>query len=75
MMSLKSIQILQIIISVLLMLAILLQGRGAGLGGVFGGSGAVYRTKRGAEKTLFWASIILAACFIGLGIVSVILYQ
>lgn len=74
-MSLKLIQITQIIVSVVLMLAILLQSRGAGLGGVFGGSGAVYRTKRGAEKILFITTIVAAVLFIGLGIVGLLIYQ
>lgn len=58
------IKIVQIIVAVLLMVAILMQNRGAGLGGVFGGSGGVYLTKRGVEKKLFMATIILAAIFI-----------
>jgi len=58
------IKIMQIVIAVLLMVAILLQNRGAGLGGVFGGSGGVYLTKRGIEKKLFIATIVLATLFI-----------
>lgn len=58
------IKISQIIVSLLLVLAILLQNRGAGLGGVFGGSGGVYLTKRGVEKKLFIATIVLAVIFI-----------
>ncbi len=58
------IKVIQIIIAVLLMLAILMQNRGAGLGGVFGGGGGVYLTKRGLEKKLFIATIVLAAIFI-----------
>ncbi len=54
----------QIVIAVLLMLAILLQNRGTGLGGVFGGGGGVYLTKRGLEKKLFIATIVLAVIFI-----------
>lgn len=46
-------------------LAILLQAKGAGLGAVFGGEGNVYRTKRGAEKVLFIATIVLAIIFAG----------
>jgi len=46
------------------MIAILLQSRGAGLGNVFGGSGGVYLTKRGLEKKLFIATIVLAALFL-----------
>jgi preprotein translocase subunit SecG len=58
------IKIAQIVVSVLLMIAILLQSRGAGLGNVFGGSGGVYLTKRGLEKKLFIATIVLAALFL-----------
>lgn len=57
-------KITQVIIAVLLMVAILMQNRGAGLGGVFGGTGGVYLTKRGLEKKLFIATIVLAVIFI-----------
>ncbi|MFA5000082.1 MAG: preprotein translocase subunit SecG [Patescibacteria group bacterium] len=57
-------KIAQVIIAVLLMVAILLQNRGAGLGGVFGGGGGgVYLTKRGLEKKLFVATIVLSIIF------------
>lgn len=62
---LKILQILQIITAVMLVTAILLQAKGAALGMTFGGSGNVFRTKRGAEKILFWATIVLAAIFFG----------
>ncbi len=55
----------QIVVAILLMIAILMQSKGAGLGGAFGGTGGgVYLTKRGLEKKLFIATIILAAIFI-----------
>lgn len=57
------IKIAQIVIAVLLMVAILLQNRGAGLGSVFGGGGGVYLTKRGLEKKLYIATIVLAIIF------------
>jgi preprotein translocase subunit SecG len=57
------IQILQIVVAILLMLSILLQNRGAGLGASFGGGGEIYRTKRGAEKFLFRSTIALIAIF------------
>lgn len=62
------IKITQIIVAVLLMLAILMQNRGAGLSGAFGGTGGVYLTKRGLEKKLFIATIVLAAIFIFLSL-------
>lgn len=59
------IKIVQIVVSILLMIAILMQNKGAGLGGVFGGTGGgVYLTKRGLEKKLFIATIVLAVIFI-----------
>lgn len=58
------IKIAQIVVAIALMVAILMQNRGAGLGGVFGGSGGVYLTKRGLEKKLFMATIVLAAIFL-----------
>ena len=57
------ISIVQIIVSVLLIIGILMQQRGGGLSTVFGGSGSVYRTRRGVEKVIFIATIILAALF------------
>lgn len=61
--------IIQLILAVALIVVILLQNRGAGLSGVFGGSGGgVYRTKRGLEKILFYATIIFAILFLGISI-------
>ena len=65
--------IIQIIISVLLVTAILLQQRGTGLSASFGGEGNVYRTKRGFEKILFYGTIILAAAFFLSAIVNVLI--
>ena len=59
-----ALNILQVCLSVLLMASILLQQRGASLGAGFGGEGAVYHTKRGAEKLLFWMTIVLAVLFV-----------
>lgn len=69
----KIIPIAQIVISVLLVLAILLQSRGAGLGSAFGGDSAVYTTRRGPEKFLYWLTIILSFIFVGLAVFSLIL--
>ncbi len=61
----------QIIVSVSLILAILLQVRGGGLGGIFGQGDSVFRTKRGVEKTLFQFTIVLVVLFIILAIVAI----
>ncbi|OGF64762.1 preprotein translocase subunit SecG [Candidatus Giovannonibacteria bacterium RIFCSPHIGHO2_01_FULL_45_24] len=53
----------QIMISALLVAAILLQQKGVGLGSAFGGSGQIYRSKRGLEKGLFIATIVLGVLF------------
>ena len=58
----------QIGVAVLLGTAILLQQKGQGLSGAFGGEGGFYRTKRGLEKTLLIATVVLAVLFVGTGI-------
>jgi preprotein translocase subunit SecG len=55
--------VLQIIITVLLSAAILLQAQGTGLGASWGGGGETYHTRRGLEKVLFYATIVLAVAF------------
>ncbi len=57
--------VIQIILAVLLGAAILLQARGSGVGLAFGGDGNVYRTRRGVEKKLHGATIVLAILFFG----------
>lgn len=69
------VQIAQLVISAILIIAILLQNRGTGLGGIFGGEGNVYRTKRGVEKGLFVSTIILAALFVGLSLWNLFVQQ
>ena len=66
------ISIIQIILGVLLILVILLQQKGSGLGTAFGGDFAFYRTKRGAEKMLFILTIVLSASFILLSILGLL---
>jgi len=67
------IKIAQVVVSILLIIAILLQNRGAGLGSAFGGSGGVYLTKRGLEKKLFIATIVLAVLFFATSLLGIIL--
>jgi preprotein translocase subunit SecG len=61
-----------IIISLGLILAILFQVKGGGLGGIFGQADTVYRTRRGVEKNLFQLTIVLAVLFIIISIVALI---
>lgn len=51
--------------SALMIISILLQQRGASLGAGFGGSGELYTTRRGIDKNLFDATIVLAVLFVG----------
>lgn len=70
---LKIINIAEIIIAVLLTVSILLQNRGAGLSGTFGGDFGGYYSKRGFEKFLVRFSIVLAILFIGLAIANLLI--
>ena len=63
--------IAQLVVSIALVLIILFQVRGGGLGGIFGQPDTVYRTKRGVEKTLFQFTIALAVLFVVLSLISV----
>ncbi len=65
--------IAQIVLAVTLILIILLQVRGGGLGGIFGQADTVYRTRRGLEKTMFQLTIVLAVIFITVALVSLVL--
>lgn len=57
-------QIVTIGSALLMILAILLQQRGASLGAGFGSSGELYTTRRGLDKNLFEVSIVLAVVFV-----------
>lgn len=63
--------IAHIVVSVLLVGAILLQRRSGGLSPTFGGEGGFYRTRRGLERGLFFATIVLAILFVGLAILNI----
>ncbi len=62
-----------IITSIALVASVILQSKGAGLGGLTGGdSGGVFSARRGVEKTLFRITIGLSLVFFGLAIATVI---
>ena len=62
-----------IITSIALIASVILQSKGAGLGGLTGGdSGGVFSARRGIEKTLFRITIGLSVLFFGLAIATVI---
>ena len=54
----------QIVVSIALIAAILMQARGVGLSSTFGGDSAVYRSRRGVEKRLWQFTIVLSALFV-----------
>jgi preprotein translocase subunit SecG len=54
----------QIIVGIALIAAILLQARGTGLSGTFGGDSAVYRSRRGVERRLWQFTIVLTVMFV-----------
>jgi len=67
------ISVFQIIVCVLLAVVILLQQRGSGVGGAFGGAGASYFTRRGLEKILFIATVVLGILFVASTIASLLI--
>ncbi|MBI3671202.1 preprotein translocase subunit SecG [Candidatus Azambacteria bacterium] len=66
-----------ITISVLLVVSVLLQQKNAGAGSMMGGSGGsenIYQTRRGADKFLFIATIILAVLFLGVAFARLVIW-
>ncbi len=71
----KHIVVFQVVVAILLILSILLQSRGTGLGAGFGGDGGSYYSKRGFEKFLLWSSVGLTILFIVLSGINVFVVQ
>lgn len=72
----ESIPYIQIILSILLIGGILLQQSEAGLGGAFGGGDGFssgHHTRRGTEKTIFIATIVIAIIFVATSISLLVL--
>lgn len=67
--------LVQIVLGIAIIVIVLLQSKDAGMSNMFGGGGdmGVYRTRRGVEKTLFNATIILGSIFMLLSLLTVIL--
>lgn len=68
-----TLNIIQIIVSIFLIAAILLQQKGVGLGAAFGGSSNIYSTKRGVDKILFRITIVLAVLFFATAIANLLI--
>lgn len=64
--------IIQIVIALLLVVTVILQNRGTDAGIAFGGGTESYRSKRGLEKFLFYATIVLAVLFAANSILSLV---
>jgi len=68
-----SVNIAQIIFSVLLIIVILLQQKGSGIGSAFGGaSGSIVSSRRGVDKILFNATIVLAVLFFLIAVLNLL---
>jgi preprotein translocase subunit SecG len=63
--------IAQVLVAIALIIVVMMQVKGGGLGGIFGQSDGVYRTRRGVEKSLFQITIVLAVLFVVLSILVV----
>lgn len=71
----KTAQILQfvnIIVMVLLIIVVALQNKSSGLGTAFGGAGNIVQTRRGFDKWLFYATLILGVLFAGITVAQVL---
>ena len=64
--------IAQMILAIALIASILLQQRGTGLGGAFGGEVTAYRSRRGIERTLFRLTIVLAVLFVSFSLLNLL---
>lgn len=64
--------IIQLVIAGFLVLVILLQQKGAGLGSAFGGTGSVYTSRRGVDRILFNITIVFSLVFFALALINLI---
>jgi len=65
-------RVVQLLICSGLVVVIILQARSGGLGSIFGGDSSLYRTRRGLEKTLFQATILLGVLFLFFALLNVL---
>jgi len=63
----------QLAVSIILIVLIAIQQRGAALGAGFGGGGEVYSTKRGAQKKIYYATIAVTTIFLVLGVLNILI--
>ncbi len=65
-----ALNIIQIVLAIVLIMVVMFQVRGGGLGGIFGQADTVFRTRRGLERRLFQLTIILILAFVIIAIIS-----
>lgn len=65
-----NLNIAQVILSIALIVIVLFQVRGGGLGGIFGQQSGVYRTRRGVERILFRLTIVFVAAFLVISVLT-----
>lgn len=72
-MNVQQLNIIQIVLSIILIISILLQSRGSGLSPTFGGQGGeFYRSRRGIEKFLYYETILVAILFAAAALLSLV---
>jgi preprotein translocase subunit SecG len=68
--------IIQIVVAILLIVSILFQQRGTAMGSAFGQEGGgFYSTRRGIQKKLFWATVVLGTIFVLLALANLLIYK
>ena len=67
--------ILQLVLAILLIVLVLLQQKGTGLGAAFGGSSNIYSTKRGIDSLVFKATIVSSILFFGVSLALTIIIK
>ena len=67
------VNVFQILVALILIAAVLMQAKGAGLGNIFGGGGGseTFRTRRGIERVMFRGTIVLILLFVALSMTAV----
>ncbi len=65
--------IIQLVLAAVLIVVVLLQQKGTGLSGIFGGSGNIYSTKRGVDKILHYITIATTVIFFSISLVRLVI--
>lgn len=65
-----ALQIIHVLVTLLLIASILLQQRGSGLGDAFGADSSVYTSRRGAERYLYYMTVVFGIAFVVLALLQ-----